>query len=271
MPRRVLAIVTDPLEGPEPIEEINRTANGSGVELRLVVPAVEESAFRHTMGDIDGPVRHAEETLEASLKALRAQGFEASGSVGDSDPVLAAQDALRAGPADEIVIFENPEDEARWYEDGLFERAKEALEPPLRMVLVERSQHRDPHVVGVEKAGAGTVPTEDPDSEVEISENLPRFAHGELSGIVLGLAGALVAGVLAAVIASGSGPEAGWKAVAIAVALGISLVNLAHVIGLTLMESVHYRGRFAKLFRAASLALTPAAVLVNLAILLFLA
>ena len=43
---------------------------------------------------------------------------------------------------------------------------------------------------------------------------------------------------------------------------------MAHVVGLTLFESVHYHGGFAKFFRTLSLVGTPAAVLTNLLILL---
>jgi hypothetical protein len=41
---------------------------------------------------------------------------------------------------------------------------------------------------------------------------------------------------------------------------------MAHVVGLTLFESVRYRGGFAKMFQRLSLVVTPTAVLVNLII-----
>jgi hypothetical protein len=87
--------------------------------------------------------------------------------------------------------------------------------------------------------------------------------------LVLGVVGPIGAsGLAAAVGASGSGPEVGWKAVAIGIAIGVALVNMAHVVGITLFESVRYRGGFAKFFRTLSLVATPAAVLANLLILL---
>jgi hypothetical protein len=122
-------------------------------------------------------------------------------------------------------------------------------------------------VVGVEEASAGT---DDPDeAQVVISENLPRFSRADLAGMAMGVVGTITAVVLAAAAASGPGPEAGWKAVAIGIALAIALVNLAHVVGLTLFESVRYRGGFEKFFRTLALAGTPLAVLINLLILLF--
>jgi hypothetical protein len=265
---RLLAIVTDALEGPEPIEEIRRAGNGAGGEVRVVVPAVEASAFQHTLGDIDGPKRRAEERLRASLERLSDAGVAASGEVGDPDPVQAAQDALLKAPADEVVIFEHEAAQARWFEEGLFERAKASLDPPLRMVVLHTGDADGEHVVAVEERGAGAAGRKE--EEVALSENLPRFSSQDLIGIVVAIVGTIAAAVLAAVAASsGSGPDAGWKAVAIAIAAATALVNLAHVVGITLFESVHYRGGFAKLFRTLSQVGTPLAVLINLAIVLF--
>jgi hypothetical protein len=265
---RLLAIVTDTLEGSAPLEEFSRQGNGSGVEVRVIVPAVEASAFRHTLGDIDEPRRQAEERLEAALEALRRDGIEASGLVGDPDPVQAAQDALLEAPADEILIFEHEEQQARWFEEGMFDRAQASLEPPLRMVVVHSGDAGGDKVVAVEEAGAGTSRKEE--DEIAISENMPRLSRHDLIGIFVGIFGTIVAIVLAAVAASGDGPEAGWKAVAMAIAVAAALVNMAHVVGLTLFESVRYRGGFAKFFGNLSLIGTPTAVLINLVIAIFL-
>lgn len=103
------------------------------------------------------------------------------------------------------------------------------------------------------------------EAEVEISENLPRFSRGDLAGMVMGVTGTIVAIVLAA---AGPGPQTTAGAAAILIAIAISLVNMAHVVGLTLFESVHYRGGFARFFRYLSLTGTPAAIVANLLILL---
>ncbi len=136
MAHRLLAIVTsDPL-GPESLREI-RAGNGSeGTDLRVVVPAVEANPLRHTLGDIDEPRQEAEARLGRVLGELRENGIEAGGEVGDPDPIQAAQDALLKAPADEIVIFEHEQAQARWFEEGLLEKAEAGLEPPLRMVVL---------------------------------------------------------------------------------------------------------------------------------------
>jgi hypothetical protein len=264
--RRVVAVVTDDLSGSESIEEIRREAEGDDVELRVVVPAVEASPFRHTLGDVDEPRKQAEERLDAVLAHLRENGIDASGEVGDPDPVQAAQDALLKGPADEVLIFEHAAAESRWFEDGLFDRARESLEPPLRMVAVEHPDSGEEQVVEVETAPAGTPP---PDTEHEVgSSYLPGLTRADLLGIVAAIVGTIVAAVLAAAVTAGDS-QTGWEAAAILIAIGIALINLAHVVGLMLFESVSYRGGFAKLFRTLSLAGTPTAVLTNLLIALF--
>jgi hypothetical protein len=268
-PRRLLAIVTDRLDGPEPVDEIRRAGNGSGAEVRVVVPAVEATAFRHTMGDIDEPKRQAEERLQAVLDSLSRNGVKASGEVGDPDPVQAAQDALLKSPADEVLIFERESAQARWFEEGLFERAQESLEPPLRMIVVHTGDADGEHVVAVEEAAGGTADADQSEVEIPISHNVPQVPRRDLAGMVMGVVGTIVAAVLAAAAAAGSDSETGWHAVAIGVAIGIALVNMAHVVGLTLFESVRYHGGFAKFFRTLSLVGTPAAVLTNLLILLF--
>jgi hypothetical protein len=269
MPHRVIAIVTDELHGSEPIEQLQSNADGDGLEVRVVVPAVEASPFRHTMGDVDEPKQRAEERLESVLKMLRDGGMTVSGEVGDPDPVQAAQDALLKGPADEVLIFEHPEGEAEWYEKGLYERAQESIEPPLRLVVLKGgdAEHSD-HVLEVEETGQGLV-NPIADKEVAGGAYVPGMTRSDFAGMVAGILGTIVVAILAAAVASGTGHEQGWEAVAILIAIGVALANLAHVVGLTIFESIRYRGGFAKFFRTVALVITPAAIAVNLAILIF--
>jgi hypothetical protein len=265
MPREVIAVVTDTLQGDAPMEEIRRSAGGEGGRVRIVVPAVEATPLRHTLGDVDEPREQAEQRLRATLRNLRQHGIEASGEVGDPDPVQAAQDALLKAPADEVLFFEHGDNEARWFEGDLFERAKESLEPPLRRIQLE-GHGPDERVVDAEQAAVGTVSS----VEHEVgSAYLPGLSRADLAGMIAGIVGTILAAILAAIAAAGSGTDSGWAAVAIGVALLTALVNLAHVVGLTLMEAVRYRGGFAKFFRTLSIVGTPIAVLVNLAIAIF--
>lgn len=269
MTRQVIAILTDNLHGSEPVEQILANTDREGVELRVVIPAVEATALRHTLGDIDGPKREAEERLERALETLRQDGIEVSGEVGDPDPVQAAQDALLKAPADEVLIFEHCDAESKWYEEGLLERAQQGIEPPLRVIAVETGDDAHPdHVVDVEETGRGTVnPLEG--KEVAGGAYVPGMTRSDFAGIVVGIVGTVIVAVLAAVAASGDSNEQGWQAVAILIAIGVALVNLAHVVGLTLFESIGYRGRFTRAVHTVSLTITPLAILINAAIALF--
>lgn len=269
MSHRVVAVIADPISGSEAIEELRSTAGGGEVELLVIAPQVEANPLRHTLGDVDEPRREASERLQASLDSLREAGLEARGEIGDPDPVQAARDALLAAPADEVVIFEREAAESRWFEGDLTERAEEAIEPPLRIITLASpiAPGTPSHVVDVERAAQGTI---DRETEHEVgSAYLPGLSRGDFAGMLAGVVGTIVAIVLAAAVGTeSSGPESGWKAVAIGAAIAVALVNMAHVVGLLLMESVRYRGGFARFFRILSLVGTPAAVLLNLVILL---
>lgn len=268
MARRLLAIVTDDPLGPESLGEIRPAGSheqGNEVDLRVVVPAVEANAFRHTLGDIDEPRREAEARLARVLEELRANGIEAAGEVGDPDPIQAAQDALLKAPSDEIVIFEHEAAQAHWFEEGLLEKAEAGLEPPLRLVALHSDRDGTEHVVGVETVGPGT---RDPAEGHEVgSAYLPGLSRADFAGMVAGIFGTIVAAILAGAVAVDSSEVTGRAAAAILIAIGIALVNLAHVVGLTLMESVRYRGGFAKLFRYLALIGTPLAVVTNFVLL----
>jgi hypothetical protein len=268
MPHRVIAIVTDELPGAEPLEQLQANSNGDGVEVRVVVPAVEANALHHTMGDVDGPRKQAEERLEQVLKALGGGNVAVSGEVGDADPVQAAQDALLKAPADEVLIFEHAEGQEQWYENGLYERAQESIEPPLRLVVLEQSENQPDHVVDTEETGRGTI-NPIADQEVAGGAYIPGMTRSHLAGMTAGLLGTIVVAILAAAIAGGAGHEQGWEAVAILIAIGVALANLAHVVGLGIFESIRYRGSFARFFRTVALTITPLAIVVNTAILIF--
>jgi len=260
---RVLVIATDELTGDEVIAELRRHLRGES-DVMVIAPAVEETALRHALGDVDAAKNEARQRLDTSLSELRAAGISAMGEVGDSDPLIAARDALRRYPADEVLIVAHAEDQARWFEDGLFERAKEALYPALRMVTLMRGNDGAPHLAGVEEAGPGRQP---PDTgEMALSPNLPRFTRGDLVGILIAIVGTIAAIVLAA---TGPGVDSTGGAAQILIAMAVSLINMAHVVGLTLLESVHYRGGWQRFFRNLSLAATPLAVIANALISIF--
>lgn len=256
----VLVVATDELVGEELIGELRGRLRTRGAEKVMVVaPAVEKTPFRHALGDVDTAVREAKSRLETSLAELRRNGVPALGEVGDSDPLVAAEDALRQFGADEVLVIAHDDDQALWFEDELFERFRSELHPPVSMLTVRREAgERGLHLTGVEQSGPGL--DRPRESDVKLSSNLPRFTRGDLLGILVAIIGTIAAIVLAA---TGPSSETAAGAAQILIAMAVALINMAHVVGILLLESVRYRGGWQRFFRNLSATATPAAVIAN--------
>jgi hypothetical protein len=94
-----------------------RAALGDDIdELRVVVPAVHQSRLQWLTNAEDDARERADDAASSIADALPSR--EAEASAGDSDPLLAAEDALREFAADEVVVVTRPDEEATWLEDG---------------------------------------------------------------------------------------------------------------------------------------------------------
>jgi hypothetical protein len=119
--RNVLVITTSEW----PISEL-RAALGEDVgELRVVVPTVRQSRLQWLTNADDDARAHADDAAASIAGALPSQETEAS--AGDSDPLLAVEDALRDFAADEVVVVTRPDEEASWLEEGSSEAIAQAL------------------------------------------------------------------------------------------------------------------------------------------------
>ncbi len=268
---RVLFVVAEPALGDEVIASIRTHLRDDRPEAVVVAPALIGSAIKHAMGDVDDARAEAQGVLESSLEQLKSAGIKARGQVGDSDPHLAIQDALMTFEADEIVIVTRPAEKARWLEDNLFERAELSFEAPIVHLEVEGAEGSG-HVVAEEEAGAGLAEPEVDTFEGQ-SRNTPKLTTRDVAGIVVAVVGSILAIVLATTGSGdeiqrdfGSGGEGsdGGKVFAYIVAGLITLINMAHVVGLMLFEAVEYRGGWAKMFSWLSLIGTPIAVVLVL-------
>jgi hypothetical protein len=128
--RRTLVIANETIEGPGLHEAIHY-----GAEVRVVAPALN-SLLRYWLSDEDAARRLAEARLGRA-------GIEASGRVGDADPLLAIEDELRLFPADEIVISTHPEGRSRWLAHDLVDRACERFDLPVLHVVADSRAGRE--------------------------------------------------------------------------------------------------------------------------------
>jgi hypothetical protein len=257
---RVLVVATEELGGDELAELLPDRASDGRREVRVIAPAVTQSPLRHAFGDVDAAIDEARRRLDHSLEHVRERGIDVSGHVGDSDPVIAIEDELAEFDPDEIVIVTHPESEAAWLEGDLFERARRRFEPAITHVTVEH--HRDGHneVVDVEREGPG-VDAEPGTQRRGRSRNVPKLSSRDLAGILVAIFGSIVLVVLAADCKDATDPGCILRYIA---AGGMSLINIAHVVGLLLFESVGYRGLWERFFARLSLIGTPTAILVSL-------
>ena len=245
--------VTDPLKS-----ELERRAEGRRHEVRVVSPALTETRFEQAAGDVDESWDDARGRLEGSLGELQEAGVRAEGMVGDSDPVLAIEDALADFPADEILVVAHHGDGARWMEDDIFEKARTKFGQ--RIVLFE----------GANSAGTGpdaeSGPGRDREDDREVSPrnyNLPPLAARDIAGIAVALFGTIALFVLAG--GSPEGRQGGFDTDTIRwfLAGAFGLINIAHVVALLLFESLGYRGFPERFFAWLSLYGTTAAIAVS--------
>ena len=109
----------------------------------LVCAPRSTRALRHWVSDEDGARAAAQERLDASLERMRKLGIDASGEIGDADPLQAMEDALRTFGADEIIISTHPEGRSNWLERGVVEHARDRFAVPISHVVVDLDRERE--------------------------------------------------------------------------------------------------------------------------------
>ena len=82
----------------------------SGAEVLVVSPATQQSGLRFWMSDADGAIEKAEEAAASTAGSLQGEAASVRSTTGESEPLLALQDALATFPADRIVIFRSGDD-----------------------------------------------------------------------------------------------------------------------------------------------------------------
>ena len=140
--RRILVIANETVGGEMLRQMILSKAESADEQVLVVVPALN-SPLRHWASDEDNARAAAAARLEASLQRLKEAGVDATGEVGDGDPLQAMEDALRTFGADEIVISTHPEGKSHWLERGVVERARERFMVPITHVVTDLEAERD--------------------------------------------------------------------------------------------------------------------------------
>jgi hypothetical protein len=131
---RILVIANRTCPCPALADEVAARAGIPPGEVLVVAPALN-ARLRHWVSDVDGAIAAARERLDRAVANLSEHGIAARGVVGDSDPLVAIEDALVDFGATEIVLSTHPPGRSNWLEKNLPERAAERFDLPVALVL----------------------------------------------------------------------------------------------------------------------------------------
>jgi hypothetical protein len=133
---RYLVVANQTLGGEQLIETIREsTSRGEVSEFYVIVPATppdEQLVF--TEGKAQAI---AQRRLDRALARFRELGAVADGAVGDGNPLLAIEDALRDQSFDEIILSTLPPGPSRWLKLDLPNRVQTHFDLPVRHVVGE--------------------------------------------------------------------------------------------------------------------------------------
>jgi hypothetical protein len=263
--RRVLVVADEAVAGAELRDRLVEHLGDRTGSVFVVAPALVDSGLKHTLGDVDGAVGPAGDRLRRTLEELRAAGIDAAGEVGDSDPMVAISDEIQKFHPDQVLLVAHRDEEGAFAERGLLEQVQRDLDLPVVELVVDRAEK--PHVLDVKE----TEPVAGRKKGWRPSYNWPPLSRRDIGGILVAIVGTLLLGALAADCvgeASGHDFEEGRLGFACAarilIAMFLALINLAHVVGLFLFQSVGYEGMWNRFFARLSLIGTPTAIAVSL-------
>jgi GABA permease len=134
--RRVLVVANETVGGEELMSAISELALGGKTEFLVVSPALN-SRLKTWTSDEDPARAEARERLDATLTRLSSVGIEARGEIGDVDPLVAIEDAVRSFHPDEIVLSTHPEGRSNWLERGVVGAVRERFDVPVTHVVVD--------------------------------------------------------------------------------------------------------------------------------------
>ena len=127
---RILIVANRTAESPDLLEAMR--SKGTDHDYLLVVPA--SGGVLEKAADPDAAREHTQPHLDAALEKMRSEGFTVDGSVGDSDPVAAVQDAANFNEFDEIIISTLPLRASKWLKLDLPSKAERATGLPVTHV-----------------------------------------------------------------------------------------------------------------------------------------
>jgi len=144
--RRVLVVANETVAGEELMQTIGDLALAEKTEFFVVCPALN-SRLKTWTSDEDGARAEAQKRLDASLGRLDSVGIEARGSIGDLDPLVAIEDAVRTFHPDEILLSTHPPGRSHWLERGVVQAVRDRYDVRVTHVIVDLEVQDEPQPV----------------------------------------------------------------------------------------------------------------------------
>jgi hypothetical protein len=138
---RLLVIANETVAENVLIDAVRHRAGGTHAQVLVVAPAL--TGRLAYWSSADGPARlSARQRLTRCLKALDAGRIDAEGHIGDADPLLAIEDALRLFAADEIIVATHPEGQSNWLARDIISRARDRFPQEIHHIAVDSAEVR---------------------------------------------------------------------------------------------------------------------------------
>jgi hypothetical protein len=120
----ILVVASQTADSPELIEALKARAEAGAAEYTLLLPPPPGKSREEARTRLDQVVAH-----------WREAGLEASGLLGDDDPVVAVKEAWDPGKFDEIVVSTLATGTSRWLQIDLPHRLDRMTGVPVRHVI----------------------------------------------------------------------------------------------------------------------------------------
>ena len=134
--RRVLVVANETVGGEELVSAISAFALTQTTRFLVICPALN-TRLKTWTSDEDPARAAAQARLTATLERLGSVGIEARGEVGDGDPLVAIEDAIRTFHPDEILISTHPVGRSNWLERGVVDSVRVRFDVPVTHVVVD--------------------------------------------------------------------------------------------------------------------------------------
>jgi acyl-CoA synthetase (AMP-forming)/AMP-acid ligase II len=129
---KLLVLATEPVSAQDVRDALPGEGGVEGAHVLVVAPAVNESPVAFWVSDSDDAIADAQSVAERTAADLREQGARTRATTGESEPLLALQDALATYPADRILVVARDDDErARYREENLAAEAERRFGIPV--------------------------------------------------------------------------------------------------------------------------------------------